>query len=167
MIDDSASMKQHWGNVHKVFETLSYMVKEVDPNGFDLWFTGPGKPLKNQKHTTESLRTVEYRTKQGTTDINDKLQKIFDDYVEALKKPKSVVRAKFSKAVKPLSLYVLTDGVWEQDCNPAHLVETFVKQLEDLGKVKGNLGVQFISFGEDPIGLGRMEFLDSGLNVNM
>lgn len=160
-------MDQHWGIVQNVFETLSYIVKEVDPNGFDLWFTGPGKPLKNQKRTTEALQTMEFRKRQGTTDINNKLEKIFEDYIDALKKPKTGIRATFAKAVKPLSLYVLTDGVWEKDCNPRHLVETFVKQLEDLGKVKGKVGIQFISFGEDIIGLDRMELLDSGLNVKL
>lgn len=153
--------------VQDVFEALSYIVKEVDPNGFDLWFTGPGTPLKNQKRTTDPSRIVEYRILQGTTDINNKLEKIFDDYLEALKKPKTGMLAKFSKAVKPLSLYVLTDGVWEQDCNPRHLVETFVNQLEGLGKVKGKVGIEFISFGEDPVGLDRMELLDSGLNVKL
>jgi hypothetical protein len=160
-------MGRHWGNVTNVFETISYIVKEVDPNGFDLWFTGPGKPLNNQKHTTTPLQIVENRRKQGTTDINNKLDKIFEAYIDALKKPKTGMLSKFSKTVKPLSLYVLTDGVWEKDCNPRNLVETFVKQLDDLGKIKGRVGIQFISFGEDPIGLERMELLDSGLNVKL
>lgn len=167
MIDDSTSMHQHWGNVQKVFEALSYVVKEVDPNGFDLWFTGPGEPLKNCQKTSAPLRAVEGRMQQGTTDITVKLTEIFDDYIEALKNPRTGILAMFSKPVKPLSLYVLTDGVWEKDCNPRTLVETFVGQLDSLHKGKGKVGIQFISFGQDPVGLERMDFLDSGLNVKM
>jgi hypothetical protein len=136
LIDDSISMRKHWGNVQKVFETVSYIVKEVDPDGFDLWFTGPGKPLKNCQKTTAPLQAVELRRHQGTTDINDKLTRIFDDYVEALQKPRTGFLAKLSKPVKPLNLYVFTDGVWEKDCNPRYSVENFVRQLETLHKVK-------------------------------
>jgi hypothetical protein len=160
-------MSKHWGNVQKVFETLSYIVKEVDPDGFDLWFTGPGKPLKNCQKTTAPLQTVELRRQQGTTDITDKLNQIFEDYIEALHKPRTGFLAKLSKPVKPLSLYVLTDGVWEKDCNPSYLVENFVGELEKLRKVKGKVGIQFISFGQDSVGLERMELLDSGLNVKL
>lgn len=160
-------MSHHWDNVHKVFETLSYIVKEVDPDGFDLWFTGPGKPLKNCQKTTAPLQAVESRRKRGTTDITDKLRQIFDDYIEALQKPRTVLSSLLSKQVKPLSLYVFTDGVWEEDCDPTHVVENFVRQLQDLGKVKGKVGIQFISFGEDPVGLERMDILDSGLNVKL
>jgi hypothetical protein len=167
LIDDSTSMRRHWENVLKVFETVPYIVKEADPDGFDLWFTGPGKPLKKCRDTTAPLRAVETRKQQGTTDINDKLDRIFDDHIEALKKPRTGLFARLSKSVKPLSLYVFTDGVWEKDCNPGPLVENFVRQLESLGKVKGKVGIQFISFGKDPVGLERMELLDSGLNVKL
>lgn len=167
MIDDSMSMDRYWDKVQQVFETVSYIVKEVDPNGFDLWFTGPGEPLKNCRKTTAPLRAVESRRPKGTTDIKVKLTLIFDDYIEDLQKPRSRILSKLSKPVRALSLYVLTDGVWEKDCNPRDLVENFVRKLETLGKVKGKVGIQFISFGRDPVGLERMELLDSGLNVKL
>lgn len=168
LIDDSYSMEQHWTRLQKVFDTVAYIVKEVDPDGFDVWFTGPGKPLRNCKKTTAPLQSIKTRRPQGTTDINDRLSQIFDDHIEALRKPhKTGLLGKLSKGVKPLSLYVLTNGIWERNCDPSNLVENFVAQLEELRKVKGKVGIQFISFGDDPVGLERMELLDSGLNVKL
>jgi len=167
LIDDSISMKDHWRHVQNVFDTLAYIVKEVDPDGFDLWFTGPGKPMKNCQNTTMPLQAVEARRQQGTTDITSKLSKIFEDYIEALQQPRTGIFSKLLKPVKPLNLYVLTDGVWEKDCDPSNLVENFVRDLERLGKVKGKVGIQFISFGQDSVGLERMEVLDSGLRVKL
>lgn len=167
LIDDSRSMSPHWKNVLKVFETLSYIVKGQDPDGFDLWFTGPGKPLKQCSKTTDAVQAAKLRKLSGTTDITNKLSQIFDDYIEALEKPKTNFFGRPAKPVKPLSLYVFTDGVWEKDCNPRDLVESFVRQLVALNKVKGKVGIQFISFGQDPVGLARMELLDSGLNVKL
>jgi hypothetical protein len=160
-------MNKHWDNVVKVFETLSYMVKEVDPDGFDVWFTGPSKPMKNCKNTSGPVQAVEYQKKQGTTDINLKLEKIFEGYLDDLKKPRTGFLGIKSKPAKPLSLYVLTDGMWEKNCSPRQLIETFVQQLVDLGKVKGKVGIQFISFGQDAVGLDHMELLDSGLKVKL
>jgi hypothetical protein len=167
LIDDSASMKSHWKHVVLLFEALSYMVKDVGPDGFDLWFTGPGKPLRNCRTTTAPLHAVQYRKQQGTTDIVTKLDPIFQDYLDVLKKPRSGVLARLSKPIMPLSLYILTDGLWEKNCNPVPLVEGFARKLENLGEVKSKVGIQFISFGEDPVGLDRMELLDSGLIVHL
>jgi len=160
-------MNKHWDNVMKVFETLSYMVKEVDPDGFDVWFTGSSKPMKNCTNTSGPVEAVEHRRKHGITDINVRLGEIFEGYLEDLKKPRTGFFSKMSKPAKPLSLYVLTDGMWEKNCNPRPVVENFVQQLINLGKVKGRVGIQFISFGQDPVGLDHLERLDSGLKVKL
>ena len=163
-------MKVHWDNVVKVFEALSYIVKEAGSNGFDLWFTGPGNPMKRCKNTSGPLQDVERRKQQGTTDIKLKLGRILEDYVDEFKKSQSSKRILLnilSKPLKPLSLYVLTDGIWEPECDPAPLIRSFVLQLVDLRKLQSQVGVQFISFGKDPIGRKRMEQLDLSLDASL
>lgn len=168
LIDDSESMNQHWKQVREVFEALSYIVKQVDPDGFDLWFTGgSNKPMENCQKSTAALQAVESRRGKGATDINVKLTQIFDAYIDDLQKPRHRLLSRVSKPIKPLNLYVLTDGVWEEHCDPSSLVGNFVRQLDDLRKVKGSVGIQFISFGQDPVGLKRMRDLDSGLNLKL
>ncbi|KFY93298.1 hypothetical protein V500_03785 [Pseudogymnoascus sp. VKM F-4518 (FW-2643)] len=168
LIDDSESMSQYWKQVREVFEALSYIVKQVDPDGFDLWFTGgSNKPMENCQKSTAALQAVELRKGRGATDINVKLTQIFDAYIDDLRKPRHRILSRVSKPIKPLNLYVLTDGVWEEHCDPRSLVGNFVRQLDDLRKVKGSVGIQFISFGQDPVGLKRMRDLDSSLNLKL
>jgi hypothetical protein len=166
LIDDSLSMKPHWKGVQKVFEALSYIVKETDPNGIDLYFTISLDYEQNSKSTTGLLRMIKTRTLQSNTDINLRLSAILNKYKAALAKPRSLLLL-HNKPVRPLTLYILTDGVWESECNPERLIKSLVEKMIELGQDKLQVGLQFISFGNNSIGLKRMERLDSGLGLPM
>ncbi len=73
---------------------------------------------------------------------------------------------------KPMTILILTDGIWEGINENS--VETLISaQIRILGLGNRNgphdvpqprpLTFQFISFGDDPEGLGRLERLDNGL----
>ena len=172
MIDDSVSMRPHWDKnnrsqgVVKVFEALSYLVKETDDDGIDLLFTVSGERVRNCKSTRKLVNLVKGREHKGETDINRQLNIIFEDYKAEFNKTKNRF-SKEPKKVKPLSLYILTNGVWEESSDLSELIRSLVKKLEDLGRTREQVGVEFISFGADPVGLGRMEYLDSKLKSDL
>lgn len=67
----------------EVCEILAYMVKEKDPNGFDVQFTGSNE-RKNFKHTSGLDRFLEKKRQNGTTDIEIRLNNIFEDFKSSL-----------------------------------------------------------------------------------
>jgi hypothetical protein len=161
-MDNASSMRPHRDEVIKVFESLSYLVKETDGDGIDLTFTVSDTCESNCKSTTRLVQILEKQKYEGQTDIDHKLNEIFEKYKALLDRPKK----HFNKP-KPLSLYIFTDGVWERNCNPEATIKGLVKKLVERGKNRQQVGIQFISFGNDPTGLGRLNYLDSGLNLEL
>lgn len=155
-------MAKHWQTVNKVFKALSYIVKEMDKDGLDLYFTISETCEKKAKRTSKLLPIVEARKQHGnsTTDINHRLTKILEEYKNNLDNKKW-----YQSEIKPLSLYILTDGLWENECTAIEPIRNAVQKLEDLRKDEKQIGIQFISFGHDPIGLQRLHHLDDGLKL--
>jgi hypothetical protein len=163
LIDDSVTMKPHWKRVTRVFEALSYILKDVDPNGLDLSFTISADTLKKTKRTSKLVEMVKLRSKHlvGTTDMNLKLTEILVTYQTELEKPQGF----FGKPILPRNLYILTDGVWEPNCDAAAPIKNLVNKLNKLDKGRVQVGIQFISFGENTAALERLDILDSGLGL--
>ena len=72
-----------------------------------------------------------------------------------------------AKGPRKLSLYVLTDGVWETRADLQQVIRTLVDNLIQHNHTNKQIGIQFIRFGNDDRGIKRLERLDSGLNVQM
>lgn len=150
----------------KVIEGLSYILKDADKNGLDLYFTISEQFTNEEKHTSSLVRLVE-RHKQNdpdaSTEINFRLNQILDKYKAKLDSngwwPK--------KPPKPLSLYILTNGVWEAECKPEIPIKNVVQKLQDLRKDREQIGIQFISFGNDIVGMERLRHLDDDLTRDL
>lgn len=63
--------------------------------------------------------------------------------------------------VRPLSIYVLTDGNWQPGCDLAPSIESLVETMLSLGMKRSQVGIQFISFGDDKDGLERLAYLEN------
>ncbi|KAL2073991.1 hypothetical protein VTL71DRAFT_7769 [Oculimacula yallundae] len=161
LIDDSYSMVDHWPNVVKLFEGLSYILKDTDRNGLDVYFTISQECALQNKHTKDMVPMVKRRKQRdptARTEINYRLTKILDEYKAKLDSNKF-----WKSKPKPLSLYILTNGVWEKECQPEIPIKNVVRKLQDLRKDREQIGIQFISFGNDEIGLERLRYLDDEL----
>jgi hypothetical protein len=158
-------MEPHWKRLTKVFEALSYILKDVDPDGLDLSFTIYSETLKKTKKTSKLIDMVKSRSKRlkGTTDMNLRLTEILDAYQTELEKPKGFFGK--PKSVLPMNLYILTDGIWEPNCDAAGPIKNLVNKLNKLDKGRVQVGIQFISFGNNPEALDRLDILDSGLGL--
>ena len=154
-------MRRHWPELNSLFADLIYMVKKkkLDPNGSELRFI-MSDDRKEARDTTELILMVNQMRMRlkGQTNFAKRLDEIFEAYKEKL--------GKRGKA-KPISLYVLTDGVWQPGNGQLNMVASSIKRmvtrLESLGAMSKMVGIQFIRFGNDPIGIQRLRWLDSQL----
>ena len=169
LIDDSESMKEHWDSVVDLFRVLAWLVKKYDDDGLDMHFTVSEVKAKNKsfKDTTPAVKILrEMREKLiSPSNIDLRLGTILEDYLDEVKEPKSKGSwSRFKpKKVKPLSLYVFTDGEWAGSDGVAPL-EAMIERYKNLRTPKKTqIGIQFIRFGNGSDGVSRLGYLDSGL----
>jgi hypothetical protein len=171
IIDDALSMSDHWNEVETVFEVLAKIVKSADPDGIDLHFTMSDEVYnsKNMWGINSSSKLVGYvrdrrRKIRGSINITYRLDAILGPYISKLTNAYSR-----GGTVRPLNLYVLTDGVWEPGCDPSLAIKNLVDKLTgfEYNKDSKQVGIQFISFGKDEDGLKRLKDLDDNLGQEM
>jgi hypothetical protein len=165
-------MEPHWDNMIDLFAVLAWMIKDADPDGMELYFTMSDRTPIKAKDTTPLVAALRSKSQVGTADINLSLSHILDGYKTKLHEQKSHrsfwrTARKSSKDVKPMNLYVFTDGRWEAPADAATPIRNLVRKLEDLGLQRSQVGIQFISFGNDPEGLQRLNVLDDDLGLGL
>lgn len=165
MVDDSESMNEHWPDVLDLFSNMAYMVKGFGRDGIELHFSRSLDHYR-EKHTTPLLAKLRDRKPSGFSDIKPRLNSILWDYQKKINSKPFLGMRHLSKPVRPLNLYIFTDGAWQDDVN----VERPIRNLVEVEKLKlpgDQVGIQFIRFGNDMNGKRRLEFLDSGLNLSL
>lgn len=142
-------MSDYWSDVKSLFKVLAWLIKRKDDDGFDLRFTvSPQDKDKNFKDTKPALRHLSDIKPAGKSNIDKRL---------------SDVLAKHNLKRKPLSLYVFTDGNWQHGCDGIAPIRNLVEEMNYKKLPKHSVGIQFIQFGNHPEGMGRLNYLDSGL----
>jgi hypothetical protein len=156
-------MTQYWDNVVKTFEALSYIVKETDKDGLDLHFTISGTTMKGEKTTRDLVSSVKAHIRRdgAASDIRLRLTSILESYSQKLEEKKRL----WKRAPKPLSLYILTDGVWEESSSAEEPITNVVRILHELRKSSTQIGIQLISFGTDEASLAKLRYLDDKLDL--
>lgn len=161
-MDDSITMKTHWDDVVHLFSVFAYFVKRFDYNGLEMYFTVSEnkKTFKDTSSVVSVLKNMKHTT---YSNIDMRLGEILRNYKIDLERQE---RRKGSfwkgKVVKPLSLYVFTDAVW-QDCDAVAPIEAMIEKQRELALPREQVAIQFIRFGNDPTGIAKLEYLDSGL----
>ena len=165
-------MKPLWKQLATLYHDIIYMIKhkKLDPNGAELNFIKD--PYTNeQKATTalyEKVNKVGYEL-AGETDFAARLDGILNGpggYIERLEKSRSKTR--------PMTIYVMTNGRWHagesaestidhQRRLAGNAIARAVDALERLHAMDKQVGIQFIRFGEDELGIKRLRYLDDQL----
>lgn len=155
-------MGAYWHEVISLFSVLAWIVKKLDDNGLEMYFT-VSKAVKTFKDTKGAVTHLENMSQSTYSNIDLRLQEILGNYQEDLyhqKERRSFLRPK--SKVKPLSLYVFTDGAW-QGCDGVAPIEAMIEKQRQLGLPKEQVSIQFIRFGNNMSGIRKLEHLDSGL----
>ena len=169
MIDNASSMRPHWDRVYDVFRALAGLVKQYDKDGVDLFFT-----LSEERHKFKKRKEVlhiirQYRPPEGhrTCDITKKLDLILHEHLDGLRN-RSRTRNTIFGPKKPITIFVLTDAVWQEQSDPAGVIRTAVAALRDpnLNAREDQIGIQFIRFGNREDLEQRLGRLDSGLGLD-
>jgi len=138
-------MAPHWNDVKRVFETLSYVVKGMSPEGTELFFTASYDTWRRKD--THDL--VEYLSKKGTageTNISYRLNLLLQAYRIRMQ----VAKTKKGKAalVRPMSIYILTNGEWGYGPDPKITIKEMADYLVNQN-LKRQVAIQFISFAKE------------------
>ncbi|XTI93229.1 kinase-like protein [Cenococcum geophilum] len=168
IIDDSSSMCEHWDKVLDLLDTLAYIVKPLDPDGVEIYFTINDEHY-TKRNSSDLVRIAErarpLKCSSRLSNISIKLGSILEDYEKGLKKPE---RGWFGpREVRKKSIYVFTDGVWRPQADAAGPIKSLVSTLEQLRKPRNQIGIQFIQFGGDVDGHARLAYLDSQMGLSM
>ena len=158
-------MAAYWPQVRRVFELITYMVRDCDPNGLDLYFTSSPKKL-NAKDVTLLLKELDMRRLKGFTDMRERFGDIIEKYQDNLRK-KAVFPWLLLGPPRKLSLYVFTDAVWQPKCDLKKTVKALVRSLGEYNLTNKQVGIQFIRYGNDQEGIRRLEELDSELDLEL
>src|ERR1700722_3051835 len=111
-------MRPYWSDMTTLFGILAYMVKHSDPDGLDMCFTIDSKKY-NSKHTKSLVNALDNKRPEGSSNITFILDSILNAYKMRLRS-QAAQRPALSwrkKDVRPLNLYILTDGVWQPKCD--------------------------------------------------
>lgn len=161
-------MIEHRPQLREVLELISYMVGPFDPDGLDLYFTTCPRKFR-PKNNHKMLQELDNNPARGTPDMREKFANILEDYQSEFGK-KSTWKSIWHPARKhprKLSLYVLTNGVWQPGTTLVREIETLVELLLHHKLTNKQIGIQFIRFGHDPTGITRLKKLDSGLGLKL
>ena len=162
IIDDAISMETHSAAVKRILSILAYLVKDSDPDGTELYFTGSMARVKSNKSSVLVDAFVRNRP-EGFTDIRTRLTKIINKYIEALSNTHRARIMRAFKAPRSLNIYVLTDGIWQPGSDLSALIRRLVEAIKS--NCQCQVGIQFISFGDNLEALKRLNCLDNDLGV--
>lgn len=175
VVDDSDTMRdQHWDRVVDVLQALGYLVKSADPDGVELFLTSrPTEPKKSGgREITSLVRSLEDHRKTphvGICNMENSLGPILEHVKSSLKsqkRPKILQRNR-----RGTNVYILTDAIWEGGADVKCGVEEPIKNLRkamiDMSKTRATVSLQFIQFGDDPLGKERLRYLDDTLGKEL
>jgi hypothetical protein len=99
-------------------------------------------------------RTVHTR---GDTDMEDALGSVTNEYENKL-----ILQSlgRQTTSLLPLSIYILTDGVWARGGSPDAPMLALTETLKKYHLTRRQVGIQFITFGHNREGLEYMRLLD-------
>jgi hypothetical protein len=161
LIDDAATMKAHEPEVKRILDILAYLVKDSSPDGLELYFTCSMQHFK-EKDPSKLVAKFMSNKPRGLTDIRTRLTSIIDGFIKGFDRNWLM---KMFKPVRSLNIYVLTDGIWQPDTDLTPPIRRLVKTLDENGQYQ--VGIQFISFGNGAVALGRLNELDDELGEKM
>ena len=161
MIDDSHTMKKHWGEVQNLAKLLAYIVKATDPDGIDLYFLS-SKKRHNFKNASDVYATVRDYTPTAFTNLNSRLNDDLSTYARDIERRGKSFGLLPIKSLRKRSIYVLTDGLLHvgEATQGQDAIKMIVEKVVRAGMMRGQVGIQLISFGNDANGLNRLQKLD-------
>lgn len=154
-------MEVHKQNLACTVRALGWLLKNVGGKRMEMFFTCPVPERIVAKRSKALENSVLKSSFEGRCHMGESLSKIF-------------LNSRLDNAARPLSVYVLTNGRWENEeesnySGVGDLIEDVVRIVRKSGKDVRWIGFQFIRFHSDElqswdeVGRRRLEYLDKSL----
>lgn len=165
--------KHHWAQVVDAVQALGYLVKHADPDGVELFYTSRPRKAKKSggKEITSLVRSLEEHGRkppEGPCNMEHSLGPILEHAKNSLTKG-SLFRQQTNR--RDINVYILTDAIWEGGtdvcCGVEEPIKSLSKTMQDLGKNRTSVALQFIQFGDDALGEQRLRYLDDTLGKQL
>jgi hypothetical protein len=158
-------MAKYWQELTSLVGVLAYIVKSGDPDGIEMYYTISDKSIKS-KDSSVLVKSVQRTKPQGVSDIGMGLAAILGQYNLKLEKTLGSTAVTAVDDIRPLSLYVLTDGAWQPDSDAETPIKDVVRNLLKQRKLnKKQVGIQFIRFGNNPASIAKLRKLDDEITL--
>ncbi|KAI4172942.1 MAG: hypothetical protein LQ343_003229 [Gyalolechia ehrenbergii] len=174
LVDTAKTMARYQTQVKEIVELLGFMVTPYDDDGIELYLSCNEESAWYRKSRDVSkfldqLDEVHLSDRPSQPNFALPFGKIIEKYQSRLTKKYFREHLGFDpKRPPPLSLYVITDGVWQPGCEIAveKTIVGLVDLLEERHLTNAQVGIQFIRVGDDANGERRLEKLDRCLDRN-
>lgn len=175
-------MSSHSAEMELLLRDLAYFIKRCDDNGMELKFMS-GAPGCQSKHSSPLVDRLNKRRNLYSipTEAESFLGKVFHDYAKRWQREQEtplVVNRRASilgrvanrvertlsepvEPIKPVSYFIFTDGVWQDNSQVHRPICNLLKRLRDSDEHQ--VAISFIQFGHDKVGTERLRFLDEDL----
>lgn len=164
LVDDAKSMKEHWPEVSNFFSAFAYLTKTVDVDGsIDLCFTVSNEKCSSKKSSVLRSKVTERGLHlNATSNPETACDKILREWKKKAN-PSKLASLISHTTLPPVTLYILTDGVWEDRSDLSSFVKDVVDFMNQKDLSRKHIGIQFVQFGHDQRGTDRLTHLDTGL----
>jgi tetratricopeptide (TPR) repeat protein len=164
IIDNSISMRKHWDEAQKLIPTLAYIAKQVDVDGIEVYFTN-SQAKKIRKSATDLERLIIETVPHGDEDVGSVLQSVLHEFESGLKSESlTLTRPKSSRGGRG-AIYIFTDAHLLRKDDIGSTIEQFAETCKQFGVKRQQVGIQFISFGNDPESLAKLRHIDNNLGL--
>ncbi|KAI0515371.1 kinase-like domain-containing protein [Xylaria bambusicola] len=173
IIDNSSSMTNCWEKVISTTMALASIAQDIDPDNIEFHCTNTNNPLKTKgcKGLEQWLKDNQPYNDIGSCRMENHLDRILPDLVtKATKQRNTWDRVLKKQRAKGINVYVLTNGVWEnRDSETVDAAKQSIQAIVNKVKEHGPtfLSIQFVRFGEHPVGKRRLQWLDDELKYHI
>lgn len=147
LISNFSSMRPYIDKVIKTASVISYVTKEADKDGMDLYFASDTVNAKKCASSTDVESEVKkMKIVDGTCDMQNCLLNVLEPVLVP--------------NMRPTSIYVFTDAIWEPENSLDAIIRMCIEHLVKTKERPSTLMLQFIQFGEDEHGTKLLHHLD-------
>lgn len=157
----------------KAVDSLSYLFKELDPDGIDV--TSTTAPDKRSRCSTSTKVTGVVGTafrdgREADCHIERALSVILksvrENWPPTIRSARtSVIGTAFRPPpLRPISIYIFTNGRWDNSedgaCGAVLPIKTMIDKMKERDVGRTDVSLQFVRFGSDDRGIARLRILD-------
>lgn len=158
----------------KILNIMVYVLKKKASQGsIEVCFT-LGNKTTVSRGFTQTKAVIDYvdshrpaANMDQSANVGSSLSHLLDKFIRSTDGLLSRLgRLAASTLKKKKMLFVLTDGIWQEQSTAERTIARVVQRLDDLSEPDDQLGVQFVQFGSDLAGIERLRFYDQNLDLS-